>query len=107
MRVSLHHPPVALLHCKLAPINYVALRSTDPCLLHKHANSSPVNCKSMKAEMQTAGDVENVVPPTETKRLRVYYIRQEGDTKVPKPCAVLGTALCRLASLLHIVDQYA
>ncbi len=38
---------------------------------------------SLKTEVQTAGDFENVVPPTDTKRLRVHYIRAEGDTKVP------------------------
>lgn len=80
--MSVHHAPVALLQCKLAPLKPVVMRSHGACLLHKHASSSTVTCKSVKAEVQIAGEVENVVPPTETKRLRVYYIRQEGDTKV-------------------------
>ena len=82
MRVSVHRAPVALLHCNLAPLNPVLMRSRGPGLLHKHASSSAATCKSVKAEVQIVGDVENVVPPTETKRLRVYYVRQEGDTKV-------------------------
>ena len=89
--MSVHHAPVALPHCKLAPFKPVLMRSHGAGLLHKHASSSTVACKSVKAEVQIAGEVENVVPPTETKRLRVYYIRQEGDTKVTGVlCVVLG-----------------
>jgi hypothetical protein len=36
-----------------------------------------------QASLRTAEEVENVVPPTSTKRLRVTYIRREGDTEVP------------------------
>ncbi len=47
-----------------------------------------------QASLRTAEEVENVVPPTSTKRLRVTYIRREGDAEVPEGAATVQCVAC-------------
>lgn len=85
MHVLLHVPSAALHNIVLAQNKCCKMRSNDYCskTARQTVPRSSPRCMSLKTEVQTAGDFENVVPPTDTKRLRVHYIRAEGDTKVP------------------------